>query len=166
MNVLRHAAVAALAAGALSIGVQAAETKGPVTDDVGVIEIQKGQPVIIGSYIAIGGPESALGIDEKRAIEIALDEVDWKIAGHPVKLNVEDSLCSSEGGQTAATKLAANQKIVVVIGPSCSNAAMPGAPILGKAGIPSIGLNSIPDITDPDRDPIYNWYTRTAFNDS
>lgn len=92
MNVLRHAAVAALAAGALSVGaVQAAETKGPVTDDVGVIEIQKGQPVIIGSYIAIGGPESALGIDEKRAIEIALDEVDWKIAGHPVKLNVEDS---------------------------------------------------------------------------
>lgn len=43
---------------------------------------------------------------------------------------------------------------------------MPGAPILGKAGIPSIGLNSIPDITDPGRDPIYNWYTRTAFNDS
>ena len=60
----------------------------------------------------------------------------------------------------------ADDRLVVVIGPSCSNAAMPGAPILGKAGIPSIGLNSVPAITEPDRDPIYNWYTRTAFNDS
>ena len=144
----------------------AAETVGPVTDEVGVVKIASDGPIVIGAYLAMGGPESALGIDEKRAIEIAFDEIDWKISGHPIKLIIEDSQCNSEGGQTAATKLAANQRIVVVIGPSCSNAAMPGAPVLWKAGIPSIGLNSVPAITDPSRPPEYHGYLRTAFNDS
>ncbi len=165
----KKTAIAAAALGAvawLAAPAGAGETKGPVTDDVGVVKINANDPVVIGAYLAIGGPESALGIDEKRAIEIAFDEVDWKIAGHPIKLTVEDSACNSEGGQNAATKLAANQKVLIVIGPSCSNAAMPGAPILGKAGIPSIGLNSVPAITAPDRSTDYNWYVRTAFNDS
>ena len=146
--------------------VSAAETKGPVTDDIGVIKIAKDNPIVIGAYLAIGGPESALGIDEQRAIEIAFDEVDNQLVGHPIKLTIEDSACNAEGGQTAAVKLASNQAIAVVIGPSCSNAAVPGAPILWQAGIPSIGLNSVPSVTAPDRDPGYYGYIRTAFNDS
>jgi len=102
MNLLKYAAVAAIANGALSISAaQATETKGPVTDEVGVVEIQKGQPVVLGAYLAVGGSESAPGFGEKRAIEIALGEVEWKIAGHPVTFNAEDSLCNSEGGQNA-----------------------------------------------------------------
>ena len=83
----KNAAIAAAALGAaawLAAPAVAGETKGPVTDDFGVVKINVNDPVIIGAYLAIGGPESALGIDEKRAIEIAFDEVDWKIAGHPI----------------------------------------------------------------------------------
>jgi branched-chain amino acid transport system substrate-binding protein len=166
---VKNAAIAAAALGAsawLAAPAVAGETKGPVTDDFGVVKINANDPVIIGTCLAIGGPESALGIDEKRTIETAFDEVDWNIASHSIKLTVEDSACNSEDGQNAATKLAANQKVLIVIGPSRSNTAMPGAPILGKAGIPSIRLNSVLAITAPDSSDDYNWYVRAAFNDS
>ena len=35
---------------------QAAETKGPVTDDIGVVMIPKGAPIFIGGYWTISGP--------------------------------------------------------------------------------------------------------------
>ena len=33
-----------------------AETKGPVTDDLGVVEIPKDAPIVIGGYWVISGP--------------------------------------------------------------------------------------------------------------
>ncbi|MGH6953916.1 MAG: branched-chain amino acid ABC transporter substrate-binding protein, partial [Alphaproteobacteria bacterium] len=78
----------------------------------------------------------------------------------------EDGQCSAEGGQTAATKLSANQQVVVVVGPSCSSEAVPGAPILWKQGISSIGVSSSsPVLTDPNRGPGYDGFLRIAFND-
>jgi len=44
----------------------ATETKGPVTDDIGVLVIPKGAPIQIGAYWVMSGADSALGIDEKR----------------------------------------------------------------------------------------------------
>jgi branched-chain amino acid transport system substrate-binding protein len=46
----------------------AAETKGPVTDDIGVLVIPKGAPIQIGGYWVMSGADSALGIDEKRGV--------------------------------------------------------------------------------------------------
>ncbi|TIW15301.1 MAG: branched-chain amino acid ABC transporter substrate-binding protein, partial [Mesorhizobium sp.] len=40
-----------------------AETKGPVTDDNGVVEIPEGEPLMIGSFLALTGADAALGID-------------------------------------------------------------------------------------------------------
>ena len=112
----------------------AAETKGPVTDDLGVLEIPKGAPIQIGGYWVLSGADTALGTDQKRAVEIAIKERGGKLVGHPVKFTAEDSLCNAEGGQTAATKLASNPQTAIVIGPSCSSEATPGAPILWRAG--------------------------------
>ena len=55
-----------------------------------------------------------------------------KLLGHPIKLIVEDDGCNAEGGQTAATKLAANPGNVVVLGPACSSAARPAHRSCGK----------------------------------
>jgi antirestriction protein ArdC len=60
-------------------------------------------------------------------------QIRGKVAGHPIKLNVEDDLCNAEGGQTAATKHAANPTTAIVLGLACSSAATPGAPIQWKA---------------------------------
>ena len=127
-SITRLAAAAILAAGSLGISSASAETMGPVTDEIGVVKINKGAPIFIGGYWTLSGPDTALGLDQKRATEIAFDDWDNKVAGHPIKFVAEDGQCNAEGGQTAATKLASDQRIVVVIGPDCSSSATPGAP--------------------------------------
>ena len=47
------AVVALLATAPLS---PRAETKGPVTDEIGVVEIPKDAPIMIGGYWVISGP--------------------------------------------------------------------------------------------------------------
>ncbi|MGH6928594.1 MAG: ABC transporter substrate-binding protein, partial [Dongiaceae bacterium] len=106
-----------------------------MTDDLGVVEIPKDAPIVIGGYWTLSGPDTALGLDSKRGVEVAFDEINNTIAGHPIQFVAEDSLCNAEGGQTAATKLASLPNIVAVIGPDCSSAATPAAPILWQAGI-------------------------------
>ncbi len=149
-----------------AIPVQAAQTVGPVTDDIGVIRVPKGAPVQIGGYWVLSGADTALGLDSRRGAEIAVKDAGGVILGHPIKLNVEDDQCSAEGGQTATTKLAANPQTVVVLGPACSSAATPGAPILWQAGITNIcNACSAPALTDPGRKPGYDGFARTIASD-
>ena len=114
----------------------------------------------------MSGADSALGIDEKRGVEIAIKDNGGTLVGHPIKLNVEDDGCNAEGGQTAATKLAANPNTAIVLGPACSSAATPGAPILWKAGITDIATaTTAPALTAPDRKPEYDGFMRTVYSD-
>jgi branched-chain amino acid transport system substrate-binding protein len=140
---------------------------GPVTDDLGVVRIPKGAPIQIGGYWVISGPDTALGTDSERGAQVSFKDHKDMIAGHPIKFTVEDDGCNAEGGQTAATKLAANPNIVIVLGPACSSAATPAAPILWRAGIVDIGTASTaPSLTAADRKPEYDGFVRTIFSDS
>ncbi len=155
---------AGVAAGAMS-GLSA-ETAGPVTDPLGVVRIPKGAPIHVGGYWTLSGPDVNLGLDQKRGAEIAMDDAGNMVAGHPIKFYAEDSQCNAEGGQTAATKLASNRNIVVVVGPDCSSAGTPGGPILWKAGIPSVATSTTaPSLTAPDRPEGLHGYMRTVYND-
>lgn len=154
---------------ALAAGISAAmaaQTLGPVTDEIGVVKIPKGAPIQIGGYWTLSGADVNLGLDQKRAVEIAFDDANNMVAGHAIKLLAEDSQCNAEGGQTAATKIASNQNIVAVVGPDCSSSATPGAPILWQAGMVDIGTSTTaPALTAPDRKPGYFGYLRTIYND-
>ena len=144
-----------------------AVTVGPVTDDLGVVRIPKGAPIQIGGMWVISGADTALGVDEQRGVQIAFKDLGGKILGHPLKLNTEDDTCNAEGGQTAATKLAANPQTVVVLGPACSSVATPGAPILWQQGITMICTAcTAPSLTAPTRKPEYAGFARTIFSDS
>jgi len=162
--------LALVAAAALTMGggaARAAQTLGPVTDDIGVLRIAKGAPIQIGGSWVLSGPDTALGLDEKRAVELAFKDVGGKLLGHTLKLNAEDDTCNAEGGQTAATKLASNPQTVVVLGPACSSAATPGAPILWQQGIVDICTAcTAPALTAPTRKPEYAGFARTVYSDS
>jgi branched-chain amino acid transport system substrate-binding protein len=144
-----------------------AVTVGPVTDDYGVVKIAKGEPVQIGSFLALTGPDAALGIDAKRGIEIALDDREGRLDGHAIKIEFEDEGCSPEGGQTAATRLASNTSLVAVLGSSCSAAGLAGIPILWNAKIPAVGVGpTSPRLTAPNRGPNFDGFVRVSFNDT
>jgi branched-chain amino acid transport system substrate-binding protein len=143
-----------------------AATVGPVTDPIGVVKIPKGAPIQIGAYWVLSGADTAMGIDSKRGAELAFKDAGNKIEGHPIKFQVEDDQCNAEGGQTAATKLAANQQIVIVLGGACSSAATPAAPILWQQGMTNIcNACSAPALTAPTRGSQYDGFARTIASD-
>lgn len=134
------------------------------TDPLGCIEIAAGDPIKIAYALVTAGPNSALGEDSVRGIEIAVDDMGGELLGHPVEIVGEDTGCSPEGGQAAATKLASDTTIVAVIGTSCSSEARVGAPILSEAGLSLVSpSNTAPDLTDPAKR--VDGYFRTAHND-
>ncbi|MDI7260531.1 MAG: branched-chain amino acid ABC transporter substrate-binding protein [Thermodesulfobacteriota bacterium] len=137
-----------------------------IVDKVGVVQIKKGEPIHIACWMVVAGPDASLGTDTKRGVELAIEDKGGKILGFAVKLSVQDTGCNAEGGQAAATKLAADPTIVAAIGSNCSSEAKPGAPILWKAGIATVSpSNTAPFLTDPKRGPEYDGYLRTAHND-
>jgi len=153
------------AGGYLVTSVPAAQM-GPVNDPIGVVKVGPGEPITIAYWLVTSGSDGSLGTDSKRGIEIAIDDMKGKFMGHDIKLIGEDSGCNAEGGQTAATKLAANAAVVVAIGSSCSSEAVPGSPILWKAGITTVSpSNTAPPLTDPKRTKDYDGYMRVVHND-
>jgi branched-chain amino acid transport system substrate-binding protein len=163
----KHRLAALVSAGlSLAPAAWAAQTLGPVTDEIGVIRIPKGAPIQIGGSWVLSGADTAAGLDQKRAVEIAIKQLGGKLLDHPLKLNAEDDLCNAEGGQTAATKLAANPQTVIVLGPACSSAATPGAPILWHAGIVDICTAcTAPSLTAATRSHEYDGFARTVYSD-
>jgi len=156
----------ALITNASPASAQQAKSAFKVEDPMGVVKVKPGGPVHIACWFVVAGPDASLGTDTKRGVEIAIEDKGGKVLGFPIKLTVQDTGCNAEGGQAAATKLAADPTIIAAIGSSCSSEARPGAPILWKAGIPTVSpSNTGPFLTDPKRGPEYEGYLRTAHND-
>ena len=89
------------------------------------------------------------------------------ILGHEIEMVGEDELCTPEGGQTAAQKLAADTKIAAIVGTNCSSAARAAIPVLCGAHIPMVSpSNTGIDLTLPTRPADYDCYLRTAHSDS
>jgi branched-chain amino acid transport system substrate-binding protein len=141
-------------------------TPSPVCrDEWGCVIYNAGEPIRIGYSFVISGPDELLGTDTKRGVEMAAEEK-GKILGHAVEVIGEDSQCNPEGGRMAAIKLAADEKIVAVIGTNCSSAARAALPILCKANITTVSpSNTAVDLTLPDRPPDYHCYLRTSHSD-
>jgi len=141
-------------------------------DEFGCVEIAAGDPITIGTLLAITGDAKNLGLDSQYGVTLAVDHLDGKfdatpgtLLDHPVTLVNEDDGCSAEGGQQGATTLAANDAIVAVIGTSCSSASLGVADkIFSDKGITIIS----PSATNPaltTEGTHQPFYFRTAHND-
>lgn len=149
---------------ALTIGACQPAASLECTDAIGCVELAAGDPVHLAYMLTVTGATATLGEDSLGGAQIAISERS-EINGHAVTLTGEDSGCSAEGGQTAATKIAADPTVVAIIGSSCSSEAFAGLPTISEAGMlmcsPS---NTNPGLTDPEG----GWqpgYYRTAHND-
>ena len=140
------------------------ETPDMLEDAISFVDIPPGEPVHIAYMLATSGAVEVLGADSLGGIQIAIDDF-GQIHDHDIQLTGEDSLCSPEGGQTAAQKVASDPTIIAVIGTNCSSAGTAASPVLSEAGILMMSpSNTSPDLTNPDK----TWqpgYFRTAHND-
>jgi branched-chain amino acid transport system substrate-binding protein len=161
-----------LAAGCAKKSSGGAQSEACKNDSFGCQIYQSGQPIKIATLLAITGPNRNLGIDSQRGVQLAADYLDGnldgkagQLLGHDVTLEFGDEACSKEGGQSGATKLAADPTILSVIGTSCSSAALGVADtIFSKKGILLISpSNTSPALTSEGQHQAF--YLRTAHND-
>jgi branched-chain amino acid transport system substrate-binding protein len=136
------------------------------TDPLGCVEIGPGDPVHFAYALTLSGPNEIIGVDSRNGLNIAIDE--WgQILGHDIMLTGESDQCPGEGGQVAATKLAADPSIVAVIGTSCSSAARVAVPLLSQAGFVIISpSNTSPELTIAGNENQHPGYARTSHSDA
>jgi branched-chain amino acid transport system substrate-binding protein len=139
------------------------------TDSLGCVEIEPNAPVKIGVIQNLSG-EGPPGLFMVRCVELALDSRNGRLLGHPVELVTADSKCSGEGGTTAALQIAADPKIVGIVGPTCSGEAVTASRVVSKAGLMMIsGSATAPSLTAVGGQPGADWqpgFLRTAQNDA
>jgi len=147
--------------------------------EFGCVTVAAGDPINIGALLTITGATATLGQPTLNGISLAIDHLDGKFDGvvgklldHNVKVTVGDETdptsgqCGKAGGQTAATKLAADPSIVAVIGTNCSSSALGVADtILGGKGIVLVSpSNTSARLTTEAEHNAF--YFRTAQNDA
>jgi branched-chain amino acid transport system substrate-binding protein len=159
-----------LFAAILLAGCQQAAPSFECTDSAGCMEIAPGDPIKMGALQALSGDLSPQGLDQLQCTELALDDRDYELLGHPIELQSEDSLCSGEGGTTAALKITADPQIVGIVGPTCSGAAATAMKVVSEAGLVMVsGSSSAPSLTSVGGERGPDWqpgFFRTAPNDA
>ncbi len=135
--------------------------------DIGTITVSPDGSVIVGLAAGLSGEGIApLGIDIQRGAELALaDRPTVTVGGKTfnVKLDVQDDLCSADGGQAVANRFASASGVVGVVGPMCSSACRAAAPIFDAAGYTSISPScTAPDLTTSN----YASFNRSVVSDA
>lgn len=110
-------------------------------DPLGCVIVGNEEPVVIAVALTLSGPNAPYGIDALRGVEMAIADR-GTILNHPIELVQEDELCTPEGGQAAAERLAQNPKVIGVIGATCSGATEKAAKVLSDAGMVLISPSS------------------------
>lgn len=140
------------------------------TDSIGCLTVAPGQPLKIGLIQVLSGEVELLGRQQLQSVEVAVAERGSQLLGHPIELQSADSLCSGEGGTTAALKIVADPQIAAIIGTTCSGEAINAAKIMAEAGLVMIsGSNTAPSLTAVGGKQGENWqpgYFRVAHNDA
>ncbi|MDB5829977.1 MAG: hypothetical protein JWQ73_4197 [Variovorax sp.] len=109
-----------------------------------------GEPFRIGAILALSGPAAVFGVPAERALRVLFDSLGPKgIAGHPVVFTAYDS----EGNTTKAAqlfrRLAENDNVHLVLGPSTSGEALVVVPLANQMEIPNISFGGAEAITKP-----------------
>lgn len=154
---------------ALLVGFSVPALAQECADELGCIVVGADEPIVVGAMLTTSGATSFLGEDSQGGIELAIQGRDGMLLGRDIELVVEDSLCSAEGGQSAAQRVAADETIVGVIGTNCSGAAQGALPIISEAGMLMISpSNTSPSLTNDDTEAggaYLPGYYRTGHND-
>ena len=124
---------------------------GHCMDELGCVEVAPDDPIVVGAMLTVSGAVSLYGEDTRGGIELAILARDETLLGREIQLVIEDDLCTAEGGQSAAQRLAADETVVGIIGPTCSSAAQGAMSIVSDAGMLTISpTNTSPILTNND----------------
>ncbi|MFQ5418767.1 MAG: branched-chain amino acid ABC transporter substrate-binding protein [Anaerolineae bacterium] len=130
-------------------------------DVLGCVEVRANETIRIAALLPMSGGGVPLGTLARGGIDLAIADRGDSMLNHQIELTLYDSACRPDTAQAAADVIAADSRVVGVVGTICADAARPAAARLSSAGLTMISpANSASDLTDPDsRRP---GYFRTA----
>lgn len=109
-------------------------------------------PVEIGVILSTSGKGAVFGVDQRNGVDVAVAMVNAAggIDGHPIKTRFEDSAYEKTQAQSIMSKMAPDESVIGVIGPTSSAEAFAADPIANSAQLPvlaiSNGAEGIPQI--------------------
>ncbi len=124
--------------------------------------------VKIGFVVQLTGPDSYVGQYAKMALEDRVEEINKAggIEGHKIELIAYDSRSQIPDAVAAAKRLIDQDKVVAVIGPEWSGAAIPIAEIADASKVPVIATSaSNIKVTVDDAGKVHPYMFRTCFID-
>ncbi len=137
-------------------------------DRLGCVSYTLDQPIKIGVMQALTGGPAIIGNTQVNMIKLVVQKHNGKLLDHPIRLHIEDEKCSAAGGTTAALKFVSDPKILAVIGPTCSGAAVTAGKIISDSGMILLsGTASSPYLTSIGDTKGQNWqpgFYRTISN--
>ena len=139
------------------------DMSGACVDPLGCVTVGNEEPIVIAVALTLSGSNAPYGVDALRGVEMAIADR-GTILNHPIELVQEDELCTPEGGQAAAERLAQNPKVVGVIGATCSGATEKAAKVLSDAGMVLISPSSTAAILTS-QESHQQGFLRTIYND-
>ena len=132
-----------------AVGSPAGETAGQsaAAGSLGVVRVGAGEAVQIRSLLSHTGA-SSLGASLRNGVELAVRDY-GDVGGRAIEVgDAMDSGCTPEAGRAGARQIAADTRVIGVIGTSCSAAAVAAAPVLSAAGLVMVSpSNTSPVLT-------------------
>lgn len=139
-------------------------------DSLGCLTLAAGEPLKLAALQTLSGGSAPGGTEQLNTIQLVLAQHNNEFLGHPIQLQIEDELCSTEGGANAALKVIADPQTVAILGTNCSGAGLAAGKIMSEAGLVMISSsNTSPLLTAVGGTASSGWvsgYFRTAWNDT
>ncbi len=124
-----------------------------------------GDPVVIGAIVSATGPNSALGEQERKVLEMMETSINSKggILGRPLDLVIEDDKSDAKEAVTAVNRLLDQEKAVALIAATGSASTLAVKEITATRQIPQIAMAAANAITDA---APMEWIWRTPHKDA
>jgi len=106
-------------------------------------------PVRIGAAFSFSGPMSFIGDGSNSGTTLALEELGYEVAGHPVEIYNADNACNPEQAVSAVRSLVEVNKVDLILGSGCSSSTLAAMTLLPELSVPQIvSVSSSPKIYD------------------
>src|SRR3989344_1481996 len=108
-------------------------------------------PIKIGFMGPFTGDLANIGKNAQAAVQIAEEEINagGGILGRTLEVVYEDDQCTVAPGANAVSKLINTDKVVAILGATCSGATLAAAPVAEAAGIPMLSYcSTAPAVSD------------------
>ncbi|MDG4760415.1 ABC transporter substrate-binding protein [Micromonospora sp. WMMD710] len=110
----------------------------------------------IGLIVPKSGPYKAIGDDQAAGWRLALEKLDGKLGGRPVKVIEADEGDGKATALASARKLIEQDKVLALVGGGTADTVQTLYPLLNESKVPLIGMGGRPSTI---ADPTYLWST-------